>query len=127
MPAPPNCENSRDGGYLLVDADHMGHETVARILAIEKAAATKHSEAQQQAASLLAAAEKAAISLHERTLAQAQQQAEQILAAGKQQAEANHAQIIAQAGADAQRLDTAAAQNLEHAVDFVLARVIGQA
>lgn len=104
----------------------MSQETVARILAIEKDAAKIHSAAQQQAASLIAEAEKAAISLHERALTQAQQQAERLLAAGKQKAEANHAQIIAQAGADAQRLDTTAAKNLDHAVDFVLACVIGQ-
>ena len=104
----------------------MGQETVARILAIEKAAATKHSEAQQQAASLIAEAEKAAASLHERALVQAQQQAERILTAGREKAEAERALILAHAGADAQRLDASATKNLERAVDFILAGVIGQ-
>jgi F0F1-type ATP synthase membrane subunit b/b' len=95
-------------------------------LDIEKAAANLHSTAHQQAANLIAEAEKAAASLRESRLEQAHREAEHIIAAGKQQAEAEHARVIAQAGADAQRLDTTAAKNLEHAVDFVLARVIEQ-
>jgi len=101
----------------------MAQETVARLLDIEKATAKRHSDAQQQAADLIAEAEKAAASLRNRRLEQARREAEHIIAAGKQKAEAEHARVIAQAGADAQRLDTTAAKNLEHAVDFVLARV----
>ncbi len=104
----------------------MARETVARLLDIEKAAAKLHSDAQQQAADLIAEAEKAAASWQNRRLEQARREAERIIAAGKQKAEAEHAGIIAQAGADAQRLDTTAAKNIEYAVDFVLTSVIGQ-
>lgn len=104
----------------------MAQETVARLLDIEKAAAKRHSDAQQQAADLIAKAEKAAASLRNQRLEQARREAEHIIAAGKQKAEAEHARVIAQAGADAQRLDTTAAKNLERAVEFVLARIIEQ-
>ena len=104
----------------------MAQETVARLLDIEKAAAQRHSDAEQQAEDLIAEAEKAAANLRNNRLEQARREAERIIAAGQQKAEAEHAQVIAQAGADAQRLDTAAAKNLDHAVDFVLARVIEQ-
>ncbi|MEJ5312071.1 MAG: hypothetical protein WHX52_20075 [Anaerolineae bacterium] len=105
----------------------MSQETITRIFAIEKAAAKTYSDAQQQAAELIAEAEKAAISIRNRGLQLAQQDAEQINAAGKQQAEVENALILAQAGADAQHLDAIAAKNLDRAVDFVLARVVGQA
>ena len=104
----------------------MSQETVAQILAIEQNAARKHDEAQQQAADLVAEAEKAADLLYQQELKRAHQQAEEILTAGKEKAEVERARIIAQAGADAQLLDTLAANNLEHAVDFVLSRIMGR-
>ncbi len=105
----------------------MSQETIARIFAIEKTAAKLHSDAQQQAAAIVAEAEKAADDIRKLSLAQARQDAEHIIATGEQQAESENARIIAQAGADAQRLDAIAATHLERAVDFVLARVVGQA
>jgi len=104
----------------------MAQDTVARLLDIEKAATKLHSDAQEQAADLIAEAEQAAATLRDNRLDQARQEAEHIIAAGKQKAEAEHAKVIAQAGADAQRLDTIAAKTLEHAVEFVLAHVIEQ-
>jgi vacuolar-type H+-ATPase subunit H len=105
----------------------MSQETIARIFTIEKAAAKMHSDAQQQAAELVAEAEKAAISIRDHSVKLAQQEAERIIATGERHAEVENARIIAQAGADAQRFDTIAAKNLDLAVDFVLARVMGQA
>lgn len=105
----------------------MSQETVAQILAIEQNAARLHDEAEQQAADLVVEAKKAADLLYQQELEHARQQAEAIIAAGKEKAEVEHARIIAQANADAQRLDTLAAKNLEHAVDFVLSRIISRA
>ncbi len=104
----------------------MAQDTVARLLDIEKTAAKLHSDAQQQAADLIAEAERAVATLRNNRLEQARREAERIIAAGKQKAEAEHARIIAQAGADAQRLDTTAAKAIEPAVKFVLAHVIEQ-
>jgi vacuolar-type H+-ATPase subunit H len=104
----------------------MAQGTVARLLDIEKAAAKLHSDAQQQAADLIAEADKSALNLQRRGLEQARKEADHIIAMGKQRAEAEYAQTVAQAGADIQRLDTIAAKNINHAVDFVLTFVIGQ-
>ncbi|MGC9393724.1 MAG: hypothetical protein ACP5J4_02580 [Anaerolineae bacterium] len=104
----------------------MAQETIARLLAIENAAAKLHSDAQQQAADLITEAEKTASSLHTRRIEQAHKEAERIITMGKQKAEVEYAQTVAQAGTDAQRLDTIAAKNMEHAIDFVLTSVIGQ-
>ncbi len=105
----------------------MSQETIARIFAIEKAATKAHNDAQQQAAELVAEAEKAATGIRTHSLELAQQEAEHIITTGEQQAEVENARIIAQAGADAQRLDVIAAKNLDRAVDFALSRVMGQA
>ncbi|HQE91497.1 MAG TPA: hypothetical protein PLQ66_01740 [Anaerolineae bacterium] len=105
----------------------MSQDTITRIFTIEKAATKMHSDAQQQAAELIAVAEKAALNLRDHRMKLARQEAERLIAAGEQQAEAENARIIAQADAEAQRLEATAAQNLDRAVDFVLARVIGQA
>ena len=119
-------KNLYASAYSVPGIRSMSQETVAQILAIEQNAARKHDEAQQQAADLVAEAEKAADLLYQQELKRAHQQAEEILTAGKEKAEVERARIIAQAGADAQLLDTLAANNLEHAVDFVLSRIMGR-
>lgn len=128
MHVPPGCENSRDGGLLFVASlqETMSQETVVRILAVEKDAVKIHDEAQHQAASLIAEAEKAGARVYAQRVAQAQQQAAQIIAAGQEKAEAERAWILAHAGSEAQRLDASAAKNLPRAVEFILTRIAGQ-
>ena len=103
----------------------MSQEAITRILAVERSATQMHEDAVQQAAELIAEAEKATSAFKRQSLTEARKQAAKILEAGRERAEIERARIIAQAGADAQRLDTLATHNLERAVDFVLDRIIG--
>jgi len=101
----------------------MSQDIVQRILTIEQAATKLHDDAQQQAADIVAEAEKASANLRVQQLAEAQKKAKLTRAEGGEKAEIERARILAQAGADAQLLDTFAAKNLQRAVAFVLDEV----
>ena len=104
----------------------MSQETITRILAIEEAAVKLYQDAQDQAAGIIADAEKSASVVREQTLANVHQRAEQIAAEGRQTAEIERTRIIAQAEAKAQRLESLAEQNFERATDYVLDQIVGR-
>ena len=101
----------------------MDQETIAHIMAIEQDAAKLHDDARRKGAQMIEEAEKTSADSREKTLDRAHHKADQIVAKGHEEAEVERARIIASAGAEAQHLETMAAQNLELAVNFILAQI----
>jgi V/A-type H+/Na+-transporting ATPase subunit G/H len=102
----------------------LNENRIQQVLEIEKQANAIRDEMIAQAAQLPAQAEKEAQALLEKSRAAAQQEAQAILATAK--AELESADIQSQAEEKIQRVETLAKGNLNRAVAYVVARVIGR-
>jgi len=102
----------------------LNEKRIQQVLEIEKQANTIREATINEAAQLPIQAEKEAQALIEKSRADAQEEARQLLA--KAQAEEESADILSQAEQKIQHTETLALGNIQHAVAYVLARVVGR-
>ena len=102
----------------------MNDKRIEQILEIEKQALAIYTEAVNEAEQLPILAEKEAQTLIEKARQDAEEEARQIIAKAKCEEEC--AQILAEAEKKVKRTESLAASNFDHAVSYVLYRVIGR-
>ena len=102
----------------------MNEKRIQQVLEIEKQANAVREAALSEAAQVPVQAEKDAQILIEKSRAEAEREAREMIQ--KAQAADESADITAQANSDIQKTETLAMGNFNHAVSYVLARVIGR-
>ncbi len=102
----------------------MNEKRIEQVLEIERQAQTVHDQAVSEAEQLPRQAEKDAQATVEQARAKAEEQARKMIA--EAQSEDQSARILADTQKEAQRTEAAAMNNLDRAVSYVLARVVGR-
>jgi vacuolar-type H+-ATPase subunit H len=102
----------------------LNDKRIEQILEIEKQAQAIYDQAVNEAEQLPVQAEKEAQALIEKARQDAEEEARQIISKAKCEEEC--AQILAEAEKKVKRTETLAASNFDHAVSYVLNRVIGR-
>jgi vacuolar-type H+-ATPase subunit H len=102
----------------------LNDKRIEQILDIEKQAQAIYAQAVSEAEQLPIQAEKEAQALIEKARQDAEEEARQIIAKAKCEEECD--QIMADAEDKIKRTETLAASNFDHAVSYVLNRVIGR-
>ena len=102
----------------------MNDKRIEQILEIEKQAQAIYAEAVNEAEQIPIQAEKDAQALIEKARLEAEEEARQIVAKAKCEEECDD--ILAEAEKSVKRTETLAASNFDHAVAYVLNRVIGK-
>ena len=103
----------------------MNEKHIQQVLQIEKQAQEIHDAAVKEAQRLPVIAEQEAQALIEKARAEAQQQAREMVAEVK--ADEESARILSETEEKNKQFEALASSNLDRAVNFVLARVIGRA
>jgi vacuolar-type H+-ATPase subunit H len=104
----------------------VSEDLVAEIMKVEKDASTIKAQAKAQADSIVAAAERAVVSLRDSALVDAAKQAEEIVKRGRQAAEAERTRILAVTQQEIVALEAQTAEHVEAAVAFVVRQVLGR-
>ena len=102
----------------------MNEKSILQVLELEKVAQAIYEAAIHEAQQLPVDAEKEAQALIEKTRADAQAEAQQLIA--KARSEEETAQILTQAEEKVRQFETLASGNQDHAVSYVIARVVGK-
>jgi hypothetical protein len=102
----------------------LNEKSILQVLELEKEAQAIYEAAIHEAQQLPVIAEKEALALVEKTRADAQAEAQRLIANAKSEEET--AQILAQAEAKVRQFEAIASGNLDHAVSYVIARVVGK-
>jgi vacuolar-type H+-ATPase subunit H len=102
----------------------LNEKSILQVLELEKEAQAIYEAAIREAQQLPVDAEKEAQALMDKTRVDAQAEAQQLIA--KARSEEETAQILAQAKKKVQQFETLASGNLDHAVNYVIARVVGK-
>ena len=102
----------------------MSEKIVQQVLEIEKQARSVHDTAINEAEQMPARAEQDAQDIIEKSRLAAEEEARQIIA--KAQAQEETANILSQAEENTRKNEATAAANFNHAVAYVLDRVIGR-
>ncbi len=102
----------------------MNERRIQEVLEIEKQAQEVHDSAVREAEQLPVQADKDARSIVDQAKAQAEDEARAMIA--KAQSEDVSARILAETQAEAKRTEAVAMNNFDHAVAYVLDRVVGR-
>jgi len=102
----------------------LNEKNIQQVLELEKEAQAIYEAAIREAQQIPVDAEKEAQALIEKTRTDAQAEAQQLIAKAKSGEET--AQILAQAEEKVRQFETLATGNLDHAVSYVIARVVGK-
>ena len=102
----------------------MNEKRIQQVLEIEKQANAVHDAAVSEAAQVPVQAEKEAQEILDKARGDAEEEARKMLE--KAHAEEESAEIMAQAEQNVQHIETLALGNLNRAVAYVLARVVGK-
>ena len=102
----------------------MDQRRIQQVLDIERQAQEIHEAALKEAQQLPVIAEQEAQALIEKARAEAQQQAREMVSQVK--AEEESARILSETEEKNKQLDALAEKNIDHAVNFVLERVVGR-
>jgi len=103
----------------------LNDKRIEQILEIEKQAQAIYDQAVNEAEQLPVQAEKEAQALIEKARQNSEEEARQLTAKAKCEEEC--AQILAEVEKKVKRTETLAASNFDHAVSYVLNRIIGRA
>jgi vacuolar-type H+-ATPase subunit H len=118
------CPHKSGGLQLGLRRGGVNEQRIRQVLEVEQQAQAIYEDAKKKAEQLPVQAEQEAQELIEQKRAEAQAQAGQIIADA--QAEEECARIRAQAEEDAARMEALAQNHFDHAVSYVLDRLIGR-
>ena len=110
---------------MLSEGYEMSEDLVIEIMRAEQTTADIHTEAQAQAANIIATAEKEALSIREVALADARKQAQEIVERGSQTAADERDRIIARVRQEINALETEVDANVDAAITYVVRQVLG--